>query len=112
MATLQISLKKGEAKTLKFAYKENDVAKDMTGATFSFVIKDNKNDVAYTVSKSDGDFDKTDIATGILRVTLTKTDLKITSKIYVGEIRAYFSDSAIDLSSDIEIKIKAPVHHG
>ena len=110
MATLQIRLKSGEAKTLKFTYKENGVARDMTGATFAFVVKENKNDVAYTISKVDADFDKTDIVTGIVRVTLTRTNLDITPKLYVGEIRAYFSDSAIDLSQDIAMTIATPVY--
>ena len=112
MSTLYLTLKKGEAKTLKFIYTKSSAAVDMTDAIFAFIAKADKDDATYAISKVDGDFDKTDIATGIVRVTLSKTDLDIDPANYVAEVRAYFSDLAIDLSSDIEMEIVSPVYHG
>lgn len=111
MAIQKISIKKGEAKTLKFTFKESGAAKDMTGATFTFVVKTAKSVASYLIEKLDASFNKTEIASGIVKVTLSKTDLAVSPGVYISEIRAYFSDQAIDLSEDIVFRVETPVYH-
>lgn len=108
MATVEV--KQHEAKTLKFTFTEDSAAKDMTGATFTFMVKFVKGDSSYTVEKADASFDKTSIASGIVYVTLTISDLDLAPGTYVAEIRAYFSDSSVDLSADITFVVKEAVY--
>lgn len=110
MAITKIAIKKGEGKTIKFTYKEGGVVKDMTGATFSFVVKTSKAAESYTIEKTDGDFDKTDIATGIVKVILASTDTAISAGSYTAEIKATFSVSSLDISQDIPFLVDSAVH--
>jgi hypothetical protein len=104
-----ITLKRKEAKTIRFTVTSDGVAADVSTATLSFQIKSDKDGDAL-VSKADGDFDKTDAATGVVTVPLSATNLDLTPGKYYGELRTTFSASNIDKSGDITIKIEKAVH--
>jgi len=111
MSFLRAEIKKGEAKTLRFTYVDGDgVAIDVSGATFSFVLKDEKSDEEYVIEKTDALFVKTQAANGIVDLPLSETDLNITAKTYVGEVRARWSSARSDLSDDIVFIVYESVH--
>ena len=93
MATVII----GEAKTLKFVIKDGDgVARDCTGATFKLFVKENISDTTYQIEKSDSDFNKTNAATGIIRLPLSSSDIDKDPKTYFAELETTFSATSID----------------
>lgn len=110
MAT-SITLKQGEAKTLRFVVTENGAAVDLSGqdVTFFFGMKKKKSDTTYVVSKEDTSFTTTDADDGIITVILTATDTNQTPTTYIGELKIKFSDNSIDKSEDLTIKIDQAV---
>lgn len=62
---------KGEARTIRFTFKDNAGAVvNMTGSTFELSIRETVNS-APVVTIADGSFDKSSIATGIIKVTVS-----------------------------------------
>ena len=110
MAT-SITLKQGEAKTLRFVITENGAAVDLSVGTTSFFfgMKKKKSDTSYIVSKDDASFTTTDAAIGVISVILTATDTNQTPTTYIGELKIKFSDDSIDKSEDLTIKIDQAV---
>ena len=104
-------LRQCEAKTLKFVITENRLALNVAAATLRFALKESKLDAAYAFVKADTDFDKTEAAVGIVRVSLSSGDLDLSPTTYVGELEITFAADNIDRSADIEIKIKRSVFH-
>ena len=105
MATT-ITLKQKEGKTLKFEYKQsNGSVFNLSLATINLFVKDLKSDATYVIQKSDGDFDKSQASSGIVKVILNTTDLDVQAKKYVGEIVANFSVSSFDRSDDFFLDI-------
>ena len=66
--TNKITFKQREAKTLKFTYNC-----DINSASFYLIVRDSQDNIV--IQKTDSDFDKSQKANGIVRVTLTKEDL-------------------------------------
>jgi len=111
--SLEISVKKGEAKTLKFTYTDlSGDAVDVSGATFSFVVKSSKAETSYLIEKTDANFDKSGAENGIVSVILNETDLAQDPAVYFAEIRAHWSSDNSDLSKDIKLTIEQAVYHG
>lgn len=110
MAT-SVTLKQGEAKTLRFVVTENGVAVDLSaqGVELFFGVKKKKSDTVYVISKESAAFDVTDASTGVITVTLTSTDTNQTPTSYIGELKIKFSDDSIDKSEDLAIKIDQAV---
>jgi len=82
---------------------------DLTDALFKFGIKDNPKDTSYSVEKVDGDFDKTDIALGIVYFTLTEANLDLAIGTYWGELKVILSGGDIIKTSTYEIKINRAI---
>ena len=82
---------------------------DLTGAEFKFGIKDYQKDTSYSVEKVDTDFDKSDIALGIVYVTLTETNLDLTVGTYWGELKISLLSGDIIKTSTYEIKINRAI---
>jgi hypothetical protein len=101
---VDITLKQKEQKILKFTYLNATTGAiiPLTGATFTLVIFLDDNAV---VTKNDIDFDKTDVANGIVRVTLTQTDLDREIKQYSMQVKTVFSNGEIDKSKIFTINI-------
>lgn len=103
--TSKITLKAGEAKTVTFTVTSGGAAANLTGATFTFVMKRYKTDSALVVNKLDASFTKTQIATGIVSVVLSASDTNKPEGEYIGELKIEMSPSNIDKSDDIIFKI-------
>lgn len=107
-------LKRKEAKTLKFTVtdKTTSAAIDVSTATFSFEAKasDALAGVA-VISKADSAFDKTDAATGIVKLPLSESDLDLAQEFYACELKTLFSSSNIDKSDTLRIQIIEAVHN-
>ena len=84
---MEISLIQGEIKVFTFTF---DV--DVSSATFTLIIKDAKSDIKIT--KADGDFDKTDIADKILKVTIDTSALSVGTN-YM-ELKTVWSATSVD----------------
>lgn len=104
-----IAIKQKEIKTIKFTVTDGGDAVDLTDATLTFAVKRRKTDEAYVVEKADGDFDKTDAATGIVTVELDATDTDQFAGKYYGELKTVFAAGGTDKSDDIIIRIEQAV---
>jgi len=104
-----IEFKQKEAKTIRFTLTEDGVAVDATGATFKFCIKKTRSDASYTIEKEDADFDKTDIATGIVTCPLSATDTDIDAGNYFGELKTMVSGSDVDKSQTFVVKVNTAI---
>ena len=95
MAVTKLTLIQKEAKTLKFTITDADgVAVDASLATLEFYLKQNDDsDPEYT--RLDASFDKTDAATGIVKLPLSTTEMDYVG-IYSGLLKVTFSASNID----------------
>lgn len=101
-----IELKQNEAKTITFTVTDADGnAVDVSSATFTLKFKSNRQATGYVIEKADGDFDKTQGASGIVTVDLSTTDTNQTAGDYVGELTITISASNIDKSKDITMTI-------
>jgi hypothetical protein len=102
-----LELKQGEAKTLKFTVKNRSTGQivPVNGATCTFGLRLQEG-VANVVDIADGDFDKSEGLSGILRITLSSTDTNQTPGTYIGELKIVIDADNVDKSSDIMIKIK------
>jgi hypothetical protein len=102
---MDIELKQGEEKTVTFTYAD---ALDVSGATLSFVAKADIDDSDDKITKVDGDFDKTNAATGVVTFILDNTDTA-TAQTLNGEITAVFNSDNLDRTESISIWIKESV---
>jgi len=101
-----IEVKQKEAKTLKFTLTDGDGdAYDATGGEFSFVVAEKGDSGATLISKTDTDFDKTEIADGIVYLALDMDDLDQDAGNYVAELKSTITASNIDKSHDFSLKV-------
>ena len=105
----KVTLKQGEAKPLTLTVTEEGQAVDLTSATLFLGVKRYKSDAAYTFSKSDADFDKSQAAQGIVSVFLTASETNQEPGTYVGELKASFPGSVVDKSVDWLVLIEPAV---
>ena len=104
-----LTMKQGEAKTITFTVTDSDAAAvDCSSTTCSFQVVLTKG-ATPVITKADGDFDKTDAATGILTIDISDTESDITSQFYIGELGITFTASNIDKSEDIKFIIDEAV---
>jgi len=72
-----------EAFTLKFTITDaNGDTVDVSSAECALYVKESLGDSSYTFSKSDSDFIKTEGASGILKVKLSRSDFNINGEYY------------------------------
>lgn len=102
---MDIELKQGEEKIVTFVYANS---LDVSGATLSFVAKADIDDADDVITKVDGDFDKTDAATGTVLVNFDDTDTAIAQTL-IGELTAVFSGTSLDRTLGVTIRIKESV---
>ena len=102
---MDLELKQGEEKTITFTYADS---LDLSGSTLSFVAKADIDDSADVIAKADGDFDKTDEATGVVLVDFDSDDTAIAQTL-IGEVTATFSASNLDRTLGVTIRIKESV---
>lgn len=106
-----VTLKAGEAKTIRFTVTDSDgAAVDLSSTTLSFTVKKRKSsDVSADIAKVNGNFDKTQAASGIVDVDISSGDSNLPAASYVGELKITFSAACIDKSADITFVIQAAV---
>jgi hypothetical protein len=105
----KITVKQGEAKTIAFAVKDTDTNPiDLSTASVRFYVKD-KRAGTYIFQKEDGDFDKTQASSGIVKVDVSAVDTNQAPKKYRGELMITFTATDIDKSQDIEFGIDEAV---
>lgn len=106
-----VNLKAGEAKTIRFTVTDTSgAAVDLSSTTLALVVKKRKSsDVSADITKSDGSFDKTQAASGIVDVNISSSDSSLPAANYVGELKITFSATCIDKSADITFTIEAAV---
>lgn len=101
-----LELKQGEAKPIEFTITSDGVPVDVSTGTFSLIVKLNKTDSSPLFSKSDGDFDKTNAANGVVTVNFSATDTDQTPRgDYILELTVVMSAYHIDKSVDFPFAI-------
>jgi hypothetical protein len=108
----KLTLKSGEAKTITFTVKDaGGAAVDLSTATLLLGIKAKKTDTAYSISKLDADFDKTQAASGIVAVNLSATDTALDEGTYTGELKCSWTGppAVVNKSADFYLGIKRAV---
>jgi len=103
--TTKITVKQGEAKNIKFTITVDGETPDLTDTIATFGVKATKDDTEYTLFKEDEDFDRSEEADGILRLNLDADDLTLTAGTYFAELKIWFSETSIDKSEDIKLKV-------
>jgi hypothetical protein len=99
-----ITLKTQEQKVLSFTFKDaSGTIINLTGATFSLVVKDSGGTAVIT--KTDTDFDKTLVVSGIVKVTLTSTNLNQAAGSYNLELKTIFTTGEIDKSTTFSLNL-------
>jgi len=84
----KLTLKQGEAKTIKFTARDAaGAAVDLSAATLLLGVKKVVTDTSYVFSHLDADFDKTNAANGIVTVDLIDDDTDQEEWVYLGELK-------------------------
>lgn len=112
----EIEIKKGESKTYSFLIKRNGAAYDMSqldpAPTFKWAVKREREDSSYIIEKLDVAFNKEDLSTGYVHLTITATDTaSIEPGAYVSELKSSFTTDDIDKSTVIDFILKKSVIH-
>ena len=105
-------LKQGEAKNLTLTVKTaSGAAVDLSAATLLLGVTKSPVDTAYTFSKDDAAFDKSQAAQGIVTVNLTATDTGRPEGTYIGELKCSWAGppAVVDKSADFYLQIKQAV---
>ena len=99
-----ITLKTKENKVLSFTYRDSaGTIIPLTGCTFSMVVENFEG--TEVITKSDVDFNKTLIANGIVKVTLTSANLTLPAGQYTLEIKTTFTTGEIDKSTSFSMNL-------
>ncbi len=104
-----ISIKQGEAKTLTFTITEDGASLDLSKATLSFAVKEQKTDTEYIIEKTLGNFDISGASSGKVSITLSSSDTAVAPESYVAELRVEIDPSNIYKSDDIDFIVEESV---
>jgi len=108
----RLIIKSGEAKTFTITARDADgAAVDLSAATLLLGVKKSKSDTAYTVSKEDADFDKSQAAVGVVSVDLDANDTDQDEATYVGELKCTWAGppEVVQKSADFFLQIQRAV---
>ena len=104
--TTKITFKQKEVPTFTFTIKDEDGEEiDVSADTFAFKIKEKRTDTAAEISKVDADFDTTQAASGIIKVTPTQTEMTLRAGTYKAELEITFASGNIKRSQTIDFEI-------
>lgn len=108
MPVQKIKIKQKEAKIIQFTVTDDNGFADMSNATLTFVVRGTtaSGDRTILFTISDGSFDKTNAATGVVKITITATNSDQTVATYVSDLKIEFSSTNIDKSPDIPFIIQ------
>jgi hypothetical protein len=108
----KLTLKSGEAKTITLTVTDDaGAAVNISAATLLLGVKKSKDDAAYTFSKLDAAFDKSQAALGIVTVALTSADTVQTEGTYYGELKCSWvgPPAVVNKSADFFLVIKQSI---
>ena len=98
----------GEEKILKLTITDN-VTKEiinLTGCIFTYRMRPKSGGT--DIDKADTDFDKSEVASGIVKVTLLTTDLTVV-KSYDCQLKIVFPNDEVDKSKVFTINVVSPI---
>jgi len=99
-----ITLKVKEQKVIAFTFKDaSGTIIPLTGATFSLIMENSEG--TDVITKTDTDFDKTLVATGIVKVTFTVANLTLPAGVYLLELKTIFTTGEVDKSKTFNVNI-------
>ena len=109
----EIEVKVGEGKWISFTVTRGSVAVPLTDASFLFAIKADEDDTSYLLAKSGESFDKSQAASGIVRVNVSATE---TTALGVGSFLSELkiiltADQDVDKSDIIPFEVRPSVIH-
>ncbi|MBW1991558.1 MAG: BppU family phage baseplate upper protein [Deltaproteobacteria bacterium] len=105
----KVIFKRGEAKHLTLSVSQDGSAVDLSGATLFLGVKKSKTDSGFVLSKTDGEFNKSQAGDGVVSVFLSESDLDQEAGLYVAELKVEFPDGTIDKSLDLALVIEPAV---
>jgi len=99
-----VTLKVKEQKVIAFTF-ENAAGESipLTGCTFALTVENF--DGTDVITKVDTDFDKSLVASGIVKCTFTTDNLTIPAGIYKMELKAIFPTGEVDKSQTFSVNI-------
>lgn len=104
MNAVDITLKVKEQKVLSFTFHDGaGTIIPLTGCLFALVVE-NLEEVE-VITKIDTDFDKSLVANGIVKCTLTIADLTLPEGIYKLEIKTTFTSGEVDKSKTFNMNL-------
>jgi hypothetical protein len=99
-----ITLKIKEQKVISFTFKDAaGTIIPLTGCTFALKMKDSEG--SDVITKVDADFDKSQVAAGIVKVTFTVANLTLLAGEYVLELKTIFTTGEVDKSKTFIVNI-------
>lgn len=109
--TLQtIEIAQGEGKWVRFTITRNGALVDVTNKECAFVAAASYDDTTYLIEKTDSDFDKSQGASGIVRMNITSGETRaIDVGTYKAEFRVVLSGEAgeeVDIQRTIDLTIR------
>ena len=106
MATIEI--KAGDRRTISFTVRGPSVAQ-IAAASFQFAVKKDKDDFTAIIFKGPAEFDLSEAASRIVKVSLSTAETNQTPGTYVGELLMQVSGGDAPRSADIVVVIGQPV---
>jgi len=104
MNSVDITLKVKEQKVIAFTFRDSSgTIIPLTGATFALKMKDTSG--GDQITKVDIDFDKTQVAVGIVKCTFTVDNLNLPAGEYVLELKTIFTTGEVDKSKTFNVNI-------
>jgi hypothetical protein len=104
MNSVDITLKVKEQKVIAFTFKDaSGTIIPLTGCTFALTMENSEG--TDVITKVDIDFDKTQVAVGIVKVTFTVANLTLPAGEYVLELKTIFTTGEVDKSKTFNVNI-------
>jgi len=105
--SIDITLKVKEQKTISFTFKDSSGAIiPLTDATFHLIMENSEGtDVITKQDESGSDFDKSQVASGIVKTTFTDDDLDLPAGTYKLELKTTFTTGEIDKSKSFVLNL-------
>jgi len=99
-----ITLKIKEQKVIAFTFKDaSGTIIPLTGCTFALTMENSEG--TDVITKVDVDFDKTQIAAGVVKCTFTVANLTLPAGVYLLELKTIFTTGEVDKSTSFQVNV-------